>query len=362
MARKIDYLTIQGFKSIERLDNLKLNDINILIGANGAGKSNFVSYFSMLRELVEQRLQVWVAKQGGANYILTHGVKYTNSLSSRIIIGDHYYEFHLTPTDNEALIFLNEEYSNFSTQGIGYLESNLEQLDLFIEEQYHGLTRIKDFVKEINSLKIFHFHDTSNSAGMKLNQPLQQSSYLMPHAENLAPYLFDMQSYYPDTYQLIRRTIQLAIPFFDDFHLEPRLLANSDEQIRLYWKQKDSDYILSPTQFSDGSLRFICLVTALMQPNPPSTIIIDEPELGLHPYALTLLASLIKSASTKMQVIVSTQSVPLLNHFSLEDLIVVERENNASVFKRLNEEEFADWLEDYSVGELWEKNILGGRP
>jgi predicted ATPase len=128
------------------------------------------------------------------------------------------------------------------------------------------------------------------------------------------------------------------------------------------WKQTDSDYALWPSQLSDGSIRFICLVTALLQPDPPSTIIIDEPELGLHPYAITLLGSLLRSASSRMQVIVSTQSVPLVNEFDLDDLIVVEREKGATVFKRLKVDEFNNWLEDYSVGELWEKNILGGRP
>lgn len=106
----------------------------------------------------------------------------------------------------------------------------------------------------------------------------------------------------------------------------------------------------------------MCLVTALLQPEPPSTIIIDEPELGLHPYAITLLGGLLRSASTRMQIIVSTQSVPLLNEFSIDDLIVVERDNEVSVFKRLDEDEFSGWLDNYSVGELWEKNILGGRP
>ncbi|MCG6296293.1 AAA family ATPase [Vibrio vulnificus] len=151
-----------------------------------------------------------------------------------------------------------------------------------------------------------------------------------------------------------------AVPFFDDFVLKPIPLASGEEQIRLLWKQVDSDYPLWPSQLSDGSIRFICLVTALLQPNPPSTIIIDEPELGLHPYAITLLGALLRSASKRMQVIVSTQSVPLLNEFELDDLIVVEREEGASIFKRLDAGKCRTWLDDYSIGELWEKNIIGG--
>ena len=139
-------------------------------------------------------------------------------------------------------------------------------------------------------------------------------------------------------------------------------MPSEEQQIRLRWKQEDSDYALWPSQLSDGSLRFICLVTVLLQPNPPTTIIIDEPELGLHPYAITLLGALIRSLSTRTQVIVSTQSVELLNEFDVSDLIVVDREAGGSVFKRLDEAEFSNWLEDYTIGELWQKNILGGRP
>ena len=178
----------------------------------------------------------------------------------------------------------------------------------------------------------------------------------------MAAFLYRLKQEAQSEFQQICKTIQLAIPFFDDFVLKPQTLPSEEQQIRLLWKQKDSDYALWPSQLSDGSIRFMCLVTALLQPNPPSTIIIDEPELGLHPFAITLLGGLLRSASTRMQIIVSTQSVPLLNEFSIDDLIVVEREEDVSVFKRLDEDEFSKWLEDYSVGELWEKNILGGRP
>ena len=163
-------------------------------------------------------------------------------------------------------------------------------------------------------------------------------------------------------YDQIVKTVQLAIPFFGEFVLKPTTLQTDEQQIRLLWKQKESDYPLWPSQLSDGSLRFICLVTALLQPDPPATIIIDEPELGLHPYAITLLGALLRSAALRTQVIVATQSVQLVNEFKIEDLIIVECENGCSLFRRCREEEFKSWLENYSVGELWEKNILGGRP
>jgi predicted ATPase len=134
--------------------------------------------------------------------------------------------------------------------------------------------------------------------------------------------------------------------------------------IQLEWRQKDSDYPFLASHLSDGTLRFMCLATALLQPSPPATMLFDEPELGLHPYALTLLANLFKQAAkgTSQQVIVSTQSAQLVNEFEPEDIVVVERTQGESVFGRLESAKLSGWLEDYTLGELWQKNVFGGGP
>lgn len=365
MKNPIERLTIKGFMSI-RNQKFSLNRLNLLIGANGAGKSNFVSYFRMLGEMMDGRLQVWTQKQNGADRVLSFGVKETAQLESFIEFGFNGYRFVLEPTIGDGFTFTAESTffkgyhfpnSRWTHLGSGHTESRLKQAA--------ASTPGKDAdycYSSISSWRVFHFHDTSDTAGVKRPGGAHVNDYLRSDASNLAAYLYRMQLEHKDVYNQIRRTVALAIPFFDDFDLRPQSRQGGEERISLLWKQKDSDYPFWPSQLSDGSLRFICLVTALLQPDPPSTIIIDEPELGLHPYAITLLGSLIKSAANRMQVIVSTQSVPLLNEFSINDLIVVEREEGASVFKRLDEAEFAAWLEEYTIGELWEKNILGGRP
>lgn len=366
MAKKnrIDSLTIRGFQSIRELKDFKLNDLNILIGPNGAGKSNFITYFRMLSEMVEKGLRKWVGKRGGADRLLTFGVKETEELFSFLLFGRNGYEFTLEPTDDGEFLFTDERVffdGDFSDKWVSLGSGHREAL--LKDKTKPNQWSMADYCyTSISSWKIFHFHDTSESAGVKRSVSIDDASYLRPDASNLAAYLYRMRRRNPDNYNQIRKIVQLAIPFFDDFVLEPQVQSNEDGQIRLLWRQKNSDYPMWPTQLSDGSIRFICLATALLQPNPPSTIIIDEPELGLHPYAITLLGSLMRSASTQMQIIVSTQSVPLLNEFAIEDLIVVEREDGVSAFKRLDESDFKMWLEDYSVGELWEKNILGGRP
>ncbi|MBC8504061.1 MAG: AAA family ATPase [Chloroflexi bacterium] len=362
----INSLTIKGFKSIQNMSELRLTNLNILIGANGVGKSNFVAYFRLLGEMLEQRLQVWTAKQGGSDRVLTYGVKVTNEFISFVEFGLNGYYFDLESTAEgrftffrEALLFHGPYYGDkWIELGSGHTESRLQET----YEKSSKESEADYCYSSISSWRVYHFHDTSDSAGVKRLGSLHDNEYLRADASNLAAFLYRLKQESPKEYQQIRKTISLAIPFFDDFVLKPQMLPTEEEQIRLLWMQKNNDYAFWPSQLSDGSIRFICLVTALLQPQPPSTIIIDEPELGLHPYAITLLGGLLRSASTRMQVIVSTQSVPLLNEFSIDDLIVVEREEEVSVFKRLDEEEFADWLEDYSVGELWEKNILGGRP
>lgn len=361
---KIDKLTIHGFKSIQRLDELKLTELNVLIGANGAGKSNFVSFFRMLHELVAERLQVWVSKQGGADRIVTGGVKTTPSMQSIVYFGRNGYLANLEATVDDHFIFAREQlYFDGPYYGVSKPKLGSGHKESALQTNKETGASIATFCYDaISNWKVFHFHDTSDTAAVKRLGALHDNEYLRSDAANLAAYLFKLQQETPEVYQQICKTVRLAVPFFDDFVLKPKQLASGEEQINLQWRQIGSDYPLWPSQFSDGSLRFICLVTALLQPHPPSTIIIDEPELGLHPHAITLLGALLRSAAKRMQVIVSTQSVPLLNEFELKDLIIVEREAGVSTFKRLDEDQFTSWLETYSVGELWEKNILGGRP
>lgn len=363
--KQIDSLSIHGFQSIKSLDKFKLNNLNVLIGANGAGKSNFINYFRMLNELLEQRLQLWVGKQGGADRILSYGIKETPQLSSIIEFDKATYQFVLEPTIEGQLIFSEEKaliYTEYGSSwvglGSGHGESKLRvqaQIDMPDGEA-------KTVYNQLSTLSVFHFHDTSDTAKLKRLGELHDNQYLRSDASNLAAFLYHQRHTQPRIYEKIRQTVQLAIPFFDDFVLNPQALASGEEQIRLLWKQRNSDYALWPSQLSDGSIRFICLCTALLQANPPSTLIIDEPELGLHPSAINLLASLLRSASKQVQIIVSTQSVTLVDEFAVEDLIVVERDNGVSIFKRFEQKELEIWLEDYSVGELWEKNVLGGRP
>jgi predicted ATPase len=161
------------------------------------------------------------------------------------------------------------------------------------------------------------------------------------------------------SYGNIVETTRLAAPYFDDFVLEPYTEGN-DEKVKLQWRQKDMLATFQPHHLSDGTLRFICLATALLQPRPPQLLIIDEPELGLHPEALAVLAELIRSCRARTQFILATQSPTFADCFLPEDIVTVQRRDGRSIFERQSAKRLAPWLESYSLGQLWQKNVIRG--
>lgn len=355
---KLERLHVSGYKSIQDID-LTLNDLNVLIGANGAGKSNFISLFKMINQIVDKRLELYVGLAGGPDSLLYFGRKVTTRLAVHLYFGRNEYSFELEPSAGDSLIFrdetvyflgpgYNKPYGR--SLGAGHKESRLTT----------DITMASYVLSALQSWKVYHFHDTSDSAKVKTTGEIGDNAILRPDASNLAAYLYMLQLTYPQHYSQIVRTIRLVAPFFDDFVLRPSIL--SPGKIQLEWKQRNSDAYFNAYSLSDGTLRFICLATLLLQPNVPSTILIDEPELGLHPAAITVLANLFESAALRTQLIVSTQSVPLVNQMSPENLIIVDRDDERSTFKRLNPSDIKDWIEDYGLGDLWEKNVLGGRP
>ncbi|MGA3188416.1 MAG: AAA family ATPase [Bryobacteraceae bacterium] len=365
MADTIKKLTIEGFRSIRKLDDFELGALNVLIGPNGAGKSNFVGFFRLLRELINRRLQVELQRiEGGADACLYLGPKITEQLAAKLYFGDKEYEFSLLPTPANELVFSDEAMMTFFENhgegrvsfGSGHFEAKLK------DRKNEGSDLAGRIFNALSSWVVYHFDDTSLNAAVRRPRALNDNDSLRQNAENLAPFLYRIMVKDRAVYTRIRDLVRLAAPFFDDFNLRP--IPTSPNEIQLEWRQKNSDYPFRANQLSDGTLRFICLATALLQPSPPPTMLFDEPELGLHPYALTLLGNLFKQVTEAdgTQVIISTQSAQLLNEFAPEDIIVVERSNSESTFRRLKPEDLSEWLEDYTLGELWQKNILGGRP
>ena len=366
---QIQKLTVKGYKSIQTLEDFELRPLNVLIGANGAGKSNFISLFKFLHAMYEQQLQLYVPKQGGIDAFLHFGRQVTPQMEMAfwfpvegVLHVQQGYQFSLSPSTDNRLLFDSEE-CRFSGCG----EMPVLNPD-FLLGQGHAEARLKEAKDQrsihvrpaVSSWRVYHFHDTSDTAVVKRIHPANDNLRLKPDAANLAPYLLMLYRKYPEEYQRIVETIRLVLPFFDDF-----VHRVDEEYVQLEWLQTGHpDNPFKAHLLSDGSLRFICLATLLLQPVAllPDTLLIDEPELGLHPYAINILADIFKQVAEDKQLIVSTQSVELINELSPDDVIVVDQESGASTFKRLNEAELSNWLQDYALGELWKRNILGGRP
>lgn len=354
--RTLERITITGYKSIRELRDFELGDINVLIGANGAGKSNFLSIFRLLSQIANRKLQLVVNLSGGADTILHFGRKTTRQLSLKVTTGtDVNYEAALEAASNNQLGLVSERVWFREEHG-----DNHEYKSEVGSEETQVLTSNLIALFYLDFGKIFHFQDTTPEARVKQNPDIYDNHELKPDAANLASFLYLLKNHHQVYYKRILQTVQLAAPFLGDFILHP--MPENAQRIRLRWQHKNAEDEFDISQLSDGTLRFICLTTLLLQPHPPSLIIIDEPELGLHPYAMGLLVEMLRSVATKSQVIISTQSVSMVSQFFPEEVIVVDREQDASVFRRLNSKELEVWLENYSLGEIWEMNLVGGRP
>jgi predicted ATPase len=363
----LERLSLAGFKTIRHLNALELGPMNVLIGPNGAGKSNLLSFFRMLSQMFTQpgNLQLFVAKAGGANALLHSGARITQDVDATLNFRGVDYAFRLAHAAQDTLVFAEEAVScrppsreppeaSWLHWGGGHREAIVLQ------------ARNLPFVADLESLQtflresvVFHFHSTSETARIRQRSDVSDNQALKEDGANLAPFLLRIRDRYPAHYRRITETLRQIAPFFADFELVPE-----DNTVLLRWRELGSDLVFGPHQASDGTLRAMALVALLMQPKEelPSIIILDEPELGLHPRAISVLAGLLQTAALSTQVIVATQSPVLLDHFEPEQVIVAEREGSESIFRRLDRFKLESWLEEYTLSDLWDKNVLGGRP
>lgn len=365
---RLKEIKISGYKSLGtdmQPIHLKMDMLNIIIGANGAGKSNFISFFQMLANMMTSALQIYVGKSGTSESLLQFGSKKTKMISASLTFQNNKftntYEFSLVKAVNDTLIFAEEIISDGNHKyglGSGHRESLL-----LTEQATHASEKAVKAI--LLGCKTFQFHDTSSEAHIRNAANIENNHFLMSDGGNVAAYLYMLKKNYEKYYNRIVDHVRYVMPSFYDFFLEPQML--NPQWIKLQWMEKgNSEYVFGPEHFSDGTLRFIALATLLLQPPEllPQVIFVDEPELGLHPQAIDVLASMIKKATESTQVIMATQSPRLLDSFDYKNVIVAEkdRETGCTVLNRLKEDEIKMWLEDYSLSQIWDKNIIGGQP
>ncbi|NQT51149.1 AAA family ATPase [bacterium] len=342
-TKRLTRIQVRGYKSIREMD-LELGQINVLIGGNGAGKSNFVSLFQLLRAKMVDELDEYVARSGGANSLLYYGAKKTPAMRVDLSLesATRPYTLELTAGARDMIIATTE-------------------LDILVPNP------VTDESQSIVALcQLYQFNDTSASSRIRATSYIRNNRVLMSDGGNLAAFLYMLQETQGEYYRRIVDTIRDVAPHFGDFDLAPDKL--NPDSILLNWREAGSEYLFGPHQLPDGLLRFMALATLLLQPNDtlPGIVIIDEPELGLHPYAINVLGGLVRKAATHCQLVLATQSVNLLDQFEPEHVVTVERHRvdgqYESVFRRVDPGELAEWLAEYSLSELWEKNVIGGRP
>jgi predicted ATPase len=323
--------------------------------------------------ITKKNLQNTVAMWGGANTLLYNGPKVTREITAELEFEDKNketlkYHLRLGFGFQSRLVIADE----FADKIEGDILTSFRITGGGTESSYDipppgavGLNH--EIYHLLKSIRVYHFHDTSFEARIMSMGNIVDFKTLHGDFGNLAAFLYMMwlNDKSGSYYKRLIETIRLFAPFFDDFALDP--LPANNQQIVLAWKQFGSDLTFGAQHFSDGTLRMIALCALLLQPEEdlPSVIFLDEPELGLHPAAVELLAGLVRKASHFSQIVIATQSPELLSLFEAEDVVVVERDvkdSGASVFKRLDTQALDSWLKDYSLGELWEKNVLGGKP
>ena len=371
-STRIESVSIRGFRSLADFQVTELPDAAVLIGANGSGKSNFIRFFEMMSWMLRSRdLAGFVERQGGADDQLFRGNRTTPRMNAEISLRTHEgrndYLFALSYAHHDRFFFSEERFrfsrAHRSTEAPWQSLEGGHREAAIVDVRY-GASHVNSktaqvIVHLLRDCSAFQFHDTSDNSNFKKKWDLEDNNQLRSDGGNLAAILHRLEQENSKLYEMICRHIRRVLPVFDRFAIEP-----SYGKVSLRWQAKGTDKTMGAHLTSDGSLRFFALVTLLNLPPEmlPSVVLLDEPELGLHPAAVTLIGGMIKALATQKQVIVATQSPLLVDSFDLNEIFVLDLEDGRTKVRRLCNSDYQDWLDEYTTGELWQKNLLGGRP
>ncbi len=370
----IEFVHVKGFRSLAdfRVDDLP--GVTVMIGPNGAGKSNFLRFFEMMGWMLTapRRLARFVRWQGGADDQLFGGHARTKRIEADVALrtsaGRADYRFSLAHTNPDCLEFDDERFrlrggdppNDLPWQELGSGHPEAKILEARSTDNTNvfgaGATAI---VETLRSCSCYQFHDTSDRSPIKKAWDASDCGRLRGDGGNLAAVLHFLEQNDVRRYESICYHVGRVLPVFDRF-----VLDESHDGLILRWKAKNSNKNCGAHLASDGSLRIFALVTLLNLPLDllPHVILLDEPALGLHPAAISLVGGMIRSLAARRQIIVATQSSLLVDVFELDQLFVLDLDGDATTVQRMKSDDYREWLEEYSTGQLWEKNLLGGYP
>lgn len=362
---RIASVSIAGFRSLRQVENLQLPQLAVLIGANGSGKSTLIRFFEMLSWMLKaQKLQEFVLRQGGGDDQFFMGARQTPLIRAEIRLETHAgfndYRFsleHLSASDTVMVGGEAYRYSDKTKQS----EARWQTIPGSGKEALlptKTSTTAKTICHLLRQCTTYQFHDTSEKASIRMRWDVTDSVRLRSDGGNLAPVLLSLRENHLKRYQLIVRQIQRVLPTFKDFVLEPNY-----GKVDLRWIGQQSDKVFGAHLTSDGSLRLFCLLTLLNLPPEqlPDVMFFDEPELGLHPHAITLVAETLKRLAKTRQIFIATQSPYMVDCFELENIIVASATQGETVLRNLPREQFQQWLDDeYQISDIWLQQAVGG--
>ncbi len=374
MSNLIESLRIKGFRSLADIEIQKLPKAAILIGTNGSGKSNFIRFFEMMSWMIgASRLAEFVQREGGADDQLFGGSKVSPRMETEIAMrtesGRNDYRFTLAYAHPDRFMFTDEALrfnrEGWDTEapwqhlGSGHSEAKIVEATQEGENFEADPKTARVLVQLLRRCAVYQFHDTSKDSYFKKRWDARDNRYLRSHGGNLAAILLRLEREDKRRFDSICDHVRRALPVFDCFELE-----EDYGKVLLRWRAKSMEKSIGAHLTSDGSLRLFALVTLLNLPPEmlPDVLLLDEPELGLHPAATALVGDMIKVLAEDRQVIAATQSPLLVDAFDLDEILVLELQNERTEVHRCDESAYRNWLEDYTTGELWQKNLLGGRP
>ena len=369
----IDRIRITGFRSLADVE-AKLPRLAVLIGANGSGKSNFIRFFELMHCMASRRLGEFVVRQGGADDQLFGGSKRTSRINATVTAATGNtrveYEFSLRRAHPDNLVVTKELFRKAGPLSGIPLEFSADAFSRprfeakLGEFRYAARVSNRDsmgaaFATILQRMHVFQFHDTSDSSRLKQRWDAEDNNMLRGDAANIAAILLRLERDHWHRFDRVSRHIRRILPVFDRFQIE-----ESYGKVMLRWKTRGTDKTFGPHLTSDGSLRFFALVTLLNLPSEmlPAVLLIDEPELGLHPVAMELIAHMIMRVANDCQVILATQSPYLVNCFGLDQTVVLDILSDRTEIHALTKNDYERRLQEYSPADLWHKNLLGGRP
>ena len=371
----IEHLRVRGFRSLADVELSPVAGANVLIGANGSGKSNIVHFFTMLSWMLKsRRLAEFVSREGGADDQLHGGNDTTPRLEAEIrirtVTGRNDYLFSLMYAHPDQLLFSDEAFrysrDDFGTEapwihlGAGHREAQIVRAGQGNFERLAANQQTARMVTHLlRNCAAYQFHNTGPTSAFKKTWDAGDNAYMRTDGGNLAAILYRLEHKDLDRYEIICRHIRRVLPGFDCFQIEEQY-----GKVALRWRSPLLNKTYGAHLTSDGSLRFFALVTLLNLPREmlPGVLVLDEPELGLHPKAIALVGDMIRAMAESRQIILATQSPLLVDVFNLDQVVVLELRDGRTEVNRLPPQEFRAWIGKFSVGEMWQKNLLGGRP